>query len=142
MTMTYPYGDEYSDNTGHLPAMPGQEPSWRVHVGRMSVDGSGPQPAAPSNRTGWGPLVRQRTLLMASISFETGSMAAISSLATFSQSSDGRRRCLDLRLSGCSPEFRFLSLHGYDDEQLSKPRRMLRFCGAPCNLRPSAGQVS
>jgi hypothetical protein len=37
---------------------------------------------------------------------------------------------VDLSVVGLLTGIRFLSLHGYDDEQLRKPRRLLRFCGA------------
>jgi hypothetical protein len=36
---------------------------------------------------------------------------------------------VDLSVVGLLTGVRFLSLHGYTDEQLRKPRRMLRFCG-------------
>ena len=36
---------------------------------------------------------------------------------------------VDLSVIGLLIGIRFLSLHGYRDDQLAKPRRMLRFCG-------------
>jgi hypothetical protein len=36
---------------------------------------------------------------------------------------------VDLSVIGLLTGIRFLSLHGYSDDQLAKPRRMLRFCG-------------
>jgi hypothetical protein len=36
---------------------------------------------------------------------------------------------VDLSVIGLLTGIRFLSLHGYRDDQLAKPRRMLRFCG-------------
>lgn len=36
---------------------------------------------------------------------------------------------VDLSVVGLLTGIRFLSLHGYTDGQLAKPRRMLRFCG-------------
>jgi hypothetical protein len=36
---------------------------------------------------------------------------------------------VDLSVVGLLTAIRFLSLHGYDDSQLAKPRYMLRFCG-------------
>jgi hypothetical protein len=36
---------------------------------------------------------------------------------------------VDLSVVGLLTGMRFLSLHGYDDEQLRKPRRLLRLCG-------------
>ena len=36
---------------------------------------------------------------------------------------------VDLSVVGLLTGIRFLSLHGYTDDQLAKPRRMLRFCG-------------
>ena len=36
---------------------------------------------------------------------------------------------VDLSIIGLLVGIRFLSLHGYRDDQLAKPRRMLRFCG-------------
>jgi hypothetical protein len=36
---------------------------------------------------------------------------------------------VDLSVVGLLTGIRFLSLHGYTDSQLAKPRRMLRFCG-------------
>jgi hypothetical protein len=36
---------------------------------------------------------------------------------------------VDLSVVGLLTGIRFLSLHGYTDAQLAKPRRMLRFCG-------------
>lgn len=36
---------------------------------------------------------------------------------------------VDLSVIGLLAGIRFLSLHGYSDGQLAKPRRMLRFCG-------------
>jgi len=36
---------------------------------------------------------------------------------------------VDLSVIGLLIGIRFLSLHGYRDDQLAKPRRLLRFCG-------------
>src|SRR5215471_15732803 len=36
---------------------------------------------------------------------------------------------VDLSVIGLLTGIRFLSLHGYSDDLLAKPRRMLRFCG-------------
>ena len=36
---------------------------------------------------------------------------------------------VDLSVVGLLAGIRFLSLHSYDDEQLRKPRRLLRLCG-------------
>jgi hypothetical protein len=49
---------------------------------------------------------------------------------------------VDLSVVGLLTGIRFLSLHGYDDEQLTKPRRLLRLCGALTLALNVAGAVA
>lgn len=49
---------------------------------------------------------------------------------------------VDLSVVGLLTGVRFLSLHGYTDEQLRKPRRMLQFCGVLTMALNVAGAVA
>jgi hypothetical protein len=49
---------------------------------------------------------------------------------------------VDLSVAGLLAGIRFLSLHGYSDAQLRKPRHMLRFCGILTLALNIAGAVS
>lgn len=48
---------------------------------------------------------------------------------------------VDLSVVGLLTGIRFLSLHGYTDSQLAKPRYMLRFCGALTLALNTAGSL-
>jgi hypothetical protein len=48
---------------------------------------------------------------------------------------------VDLSVVGLLAGIRFLSLHGYDDDQLRKPRRLLRLCGALTLALNTAGAL-
>jgi hypothetical protein len=48
---------------------------------------------------------------------------------------------VDLSVVGLLTGIRFLSLHGYDDDQLRKPRALLRFCGALTLALNTAGAL-
>jgi hypothetical protein len=48
---------------------------------------------------------------------------------------------VDLSVVGLFTGIRFLSLHGYDDDQLRKPRRLLRFCGVLTLALNTAGAL-
>jgi hypothetical protein len=49
---------------------------------------------------------------------------------------------VDLSVIGLLTGIRFLSLHGYSDDQLAKPRRMLRFCGILTLALNTSGALS
>jgi hypothetical protein len=49
---------------------------------------------------------------------------------------------VDLSVVGLLTGIRFLSLHGYTDAQLAKPRRMLRFCGILTLALNTSGALS
>jgi hypothetical protein len=49
---------------------------------------------------------------------------------------------VDLSVVGLLTGIRFLSLHGYTDSQLRKPRRMLVFCGMLTLALNTAGAIS
>ena len=49
---------------------------------------------------------------------------------------------VDLSVVGLLAGMRFLSLHGYDDAQLAKPRRLLRFCGVLTLALNTAGALA
>jgi hypothetical protein len=48
---------------------------------------------------------------------------------------------VDLSVVGLLAGMRFLSLHGYDDQQLTKPRRLLRLCGVLTLALNTAGAL-
>jgi hypothetical protein len=49
---------------------------------------------------------------------------------------------VDLSVVGLLAGMRFLSLHGYGDAQLAKPRRLLRFCGVLTLALNTAGALA
>ena len=49
---------------------------------------------------------------------------------------------VDLSVVGLLAGIRFLSLHGYDDQQLTRPRRLLRLCGLLTLALNTAGALA